>query len=301
MFRLMILVLSVLLSGLSAAMAQNPIDKVKIQTIKVKDGIYMLMGEGGNIGLSIGKDGVIMIDDQYAPLTDKILAAVKKLSDKPVKFIINTHWHFDHTGGNENLGKKGSIIVAHHNIHQRMSAGQFMKVFNMNVPPASEVALPVITFNDEVAFHMNGQTILAKHTPHAHTDGDSYLTFQEDNVVHMGDLFFNGIYPFIDVQSGGSIYGVIEAVGLALTKMDDETKVIPGHGPLSNKKQLENYHHMLITVVDRLTALIKKGLSQEEVIARTPLKDLNPDWQSDFMPADKFISHHYQTIADHHN
>jgi len=297
MKNLLLTVLFWLFGGILPALSQGNMENVQIQTVKVKDGIYMLVGQGGNIGLSIGEDGVFMIDDQFAPLSEKIMAAIKELTDKPVKFLINTHWHFDHTGGNENFGKSGSIIVAHHNIYQRMSVDNFVAAFNMEVPAASKEALPVVTFNDEVTFHMNNLHIAAKHVPNAHTDGDSYITFGDQNVAHLGDLFFNGLYPFIDAGSGGSIYGMIDAIAGILPKLDEETKIIPGHGPLANKQDLQNYHDMLVGVVDALTPLAKKGLSAEDAAKQDPLKDLNDKWGKGFLQPPVFISIVYPTIV----
>ena len=210
--------------------AQQDLENVQIKTIPVADSIYMLIGQGGNIGVSAGDDGIFLIDDQFAPLTGKIRAAVGKISKEPIRFLINTHWHFDHTGGNENLGKAGVVIVAHDNVRQQMSVDQFIELFNREIPASPSIALPVITFNDTTTFHLNGSTIHAFHVEFAHTDGDSVIHFREANVIHTGDVYFNGIYPFIDVDSGGSINGMIAAVNRILALCDDQTKIIPGHG-----------------------------------------------------------------------
>ncbi|MCG8635874.1 MAG: MBL fold metallo-hydrolase, partial [Desulfobacterales bacterium] len=232
-----------LFTGLS--FAQQDLSNVQIKTIKVTPRIYMLEGAGGNIGVSTGDNGVFLIDDQYAPLTDKILGAVSKLSDKPVKFLINTHWHFDHTGGNENIGKGDTIIVAHENVRKRMAAGQVMEAINMTIPPASPHALPVVTFPTGLTFHWNDETIEVLHFPDSHTDGDSVIFFKTANVIHTGDLFFNGFYPFIDAQSGGSLKGMIKSADKILERTDDATKLIPGHGPLATKADLKAYRAML--------------------------------------------------------
>ena len=173
-------------------------EQVSIKTQKVSDNLYMLTGKGGNIGLSVGADGVFMIDDQFAPLSKKIQATIAKITNQPIKFVINTHWHFDHTGGNENMGKGDVIIVAHDKVRERMSHDNFIKAFNKKVPTSPKVALPVITFNDSVTFHLNNQEIQVIHQDNSHTDGDSIVFFKTANVVHMGDIFFNGLYPFID-------------------------------------------------------------------------------------------------------
>jgi glyoxylase-like metal-dependent hydrolase (beta-lactamase superfamily II) len=233
------------LSG--TALAQD-MSKVEIKIHPVRDGIYMLEGQGGNIGLLVGNDGAFLIDDQFAPLTKKILAAVKKLNPKHPKFLVNTHWHFDHTGGNENLGEAGTVIVAHDNIRKRMSTKQFIAAFKRKVPPSPEAALPVITFSDGVTFHWNGETVRVRHIPRAHTDGDSIVHFTKANVIHTGDLVFNGIYPFIDASSGGRLDGVIRGVEALLEMADDDTRFIPGHGPLATMKDLVTYHDMLVGV-----------------------------------------------------
>lgn len=205
---------------------------VVIETTEVANGIYMLVGQGGNIGASIGEDGVFLIDDQFAPLTEKIRNALSAITVQPIKFMINTHWHFDHTGGNENLGNQGVILVAHDNVRKRMSTEGFIEAFNQTIPAAPEIALPSITFSETTTFHLNGQTIEAIHVLNAHTDGDSIIFFREANVIHSGDVFFNGLYPFIDKSSEGSVDGILRAVDLMLSLADNNTRIIPGHGRL---------------------------------------------------------------------
>jgi cyclase len=218
-----------------AALAQEDLSQVEIQTQKLADRVYMMTGSGGNLGLSVGEDAVFLIDDQFAPLTPKIQAAIAKLTDKPVKFVLNTHWHFDHTGGNENLGKGGALIIAHENVRKRLSAEGFIEFLGMKTQPEAKVALPVITFTRDLTFHINGDEVLAHHVARAHTDGDAIVQFRKSNVIHMGDAFFNRIYPFIDTSSGGTVGGVIAAAELVLRLADDDTKIIPGHGPLGKR------------------------------------------------------------------
>jgi len=193
-----------------AALAQD-FSKIEVQATKLTESVYMLTGAGGNLGVSVGEDAVFIIDDQYAPMTDKIAAAIAKITPKPVKFVLNTHWHGDHTGGNENFGKAGALIVGHDNVRKRMSVEQFIEAFNMRVPASPPVALPVVTFAHSVSFHLNGDEIRAIHMASAHTDGDAIVHFLKNDVVHMGDIYFNGMYPFIDFASGGSVDGVIAA------------------------------------------------------------------------------------------
>lgn len=252
-----------------SALAQD-MSEVEISTTPVADSLYMLLGQGGNIGVSVGEDGVFMIDDQFAPLTEKILAAVAKLTDKPVRFLINTHWHFDHTGGNENFGKGGSTIVAHDNVRKRMASEQVIQFFDRTIPASPKIALPIITYSDRISFHMNGQTVDVFHVQHAHTDGDSLIHFNQANVIHMGDTFFNGLYPFIDLGSGGSIQGMIAAADVGLSIADEQTKIIPGHGPLTDKAGLQAYRDMLAEVQSNVAELIKQKKSKKEVVAAKP-------------------------------
>ncbi len=236
----------------------------------------MLIGEGGNIGLSVGEDGVFAIDSQFAPLTEKIQAAIATISSEPIRFLLNTHWHFDHTGGNENFTNTGTVIVAHDHVRERMSRDQFIAGLGMEIPASTATALPIVTFSEDVTFHFNGETIHAAHVDPAHTDGDSIVHFQSANVIHTGDVYFNGLYPFIDVSSGGGINGMIAAVDRVLALADDDTQIIPGHGALSNKAELENYREMLVTVRDRMQAAINAGDSIEAILAM----DLNADYDA---------------------
>lgn len=256
--------------GTSTAYAE--MEDVSIEAQKVSDGVYMLMGRGGNIGLSVGDDATFIIDDQFAPLTDKISAAIAEISDRDVDYVLNTHWHYDHTGGNENFGKRGALILAHDNVHKRMEAGQTMGSGRV-IDPAPKEALPVITFNDQLSLHINGQTITGHHIHHAHTDGDTIVFFREANVIHMGDTFFHGMYPFIDMSSGGNFNGVITAAKTALTLGDADTKIIPGHGPLASKQDLQAYHDMLVVLRDRVRDMLNKGMTLEEIQAAKPTAD----------------------------
>ncbi len=276
---------TVVTSPLAAQSARD----VEIKTVKVADGVYMLTGRGGNIGLSVGDDGVFMIDDQFAPQTEKILAAVSKLSRKPVRFLVNTHWHGDHIGGNENMGKAGAIIIAHDNVRKRMSTDQFMAAFDRSVPASPAGALPVVTFTDAVTFHFNDEELHVFHVTNAHTDGDAIIHFREANVFHMGDTFFNGMYPFIDTGSGGSIDGMIEAADQVLARANRRTKVIPGHGPLGDRKDLRAYRDMLKTVSARIHKMVDEGKSRDEVIAARPTSELDGKWGGRFMKPGQWV------------
>ena len=255
------LMLSVILVS-GVAFAQQ---EVNIVTTDLGSGVYLLKGQGGNIGLFVGEDGVFMIDDQFAPLSDKIKAAVADISDQPVKFIINTHWHGDHTGGNENFAKSGSVIVAHENVRKRMSTKQVIKAFNREVPASAQQALPVITFTEQVNFHINGDDLNVIHVPNAHTDGDAIIHFIKANIIHMGDTLFNGNYPFIDIGSGGSIQGYLQNLENVIELADDKTQIIPGHGVMSNKSSLILYHAMLADIHNNYKILKEQGKSLEEI------------------------------------
>ena len=294
-YRYFLVFLSILIS--SGTQAQE--DKyagVEIKTHQVAPGIYMLVGEGGNIGVSAGADGVFMIDDQFAPLTGKITAAVAALSDQPIRFLVNTHWHYDHSGGNENLGNQGVLIMAHDNVYERMSRDTEIAAFNTVVPASPKVALPVITFNDNVTFHLNGEEIRVVHYRNSHTDGDSVIHFRNANVVHTGDIWFNGFYPFIDVSNGGSIDGVISSIRTLINLVDDDTRIIPGHGPLGDKQGMQGYLEMLEAVRDRMNRLIAEGKSLEEIIELKPNADYDATLGSGFINPDKFLQILYSDL-----
>lgn len=229
-------------------------------------------------------------------MSEQILAAIAKLTDKPVKFVVNTHWHFDHTGGNENLGKQGSVIVAHENVRERLAAGGVIEAFKKTVPPAPSVALPVITFTEAMTFHFNGEAIRVEHVKTAHTDGDGIIYFENANVVHMGDIFFNGFYPFVDASSGGNLKGVIDAVAQVLARIDDKTHIIPGHGPLANKAQLQDYHQMLAEVYARISNLKSGGKTLAQVVAAKPTADLDAKWGKGFLTPDQWVAIIYEAI-----
>ncbi len=277
---------------------QPDYQQAEITATELSAGIYMLTGIGGNVGLSVGDDGAFLVDDELAPMTDKLLAAVASLTDQPVRFVVNTHWHFDHVGGNSAIGNSGAVIVAQENVRQRMARGQFMEVFQMEVPPAERHALPVVTFGDSVSFHWNDDRIDLIHTAAAHTDGDAVVFFHKANVVHTGDLFWNGIYPLIDSQSGGSIGGMIAGVERVLSMTDSETQIIPGHGPLSNRHQLQEYHALLETAQRRIARSYLAGKSVEEVVAARPTAEFDAKWGGGTIPPDNWVAMVYASIAN---
>lgn len=263
--------------------AQQDFSKVEIKVEKLAPGVAVLFGAGGNIGLSYGEDGNALVDDQFAPLTDKIVAAVKTVDPDPVKFVINTHWHGDHTGGNENFGKMGSVIMAHDNVRKRMSVAQAIKRIKMDVPASPKAALPVVTFDTGVTLHLNGDTIHVIHVRNAHTDGDSLVHWQKGDVLHMGDTFFNRTsFPFVDLDSGGSVDGVIAAVRQGLTIAGPNTRIIPGHGKVATKAEMESYLAMLVDIRDKVNVALHAGQTREQAIAAKPAAAYT-------MPADAFI------------
>ena len=275
MRRLLQLLLVLLVSR--PGLAQN-YDTVQVHTTALAKGVYMLAGAGGNMGLAVGEDAVFLVDDEFAPLTPKIRAAIAALSPKPVRFVLNTHWHFDHTGGNKDHGDAGALIVAHDNVRKRMSTDQFIDALKRAEPAAPKGALPVVTFNDSITFHINGDDVLAFHVAPAHTDGDAIVVFKGANVVHMGDVFLSAGFPFVDLSSGGSVHGFIAAAERVLPVLDANTKVIPGHGPLSDKARVKAFHDMLVVMRDRMKKEIAAKHTIEQVLASTITADYDKEW-----------------------
>jgi len=286
MTRMMLAALIAMLAAL--AQAQAP-EEVTVETAEVAPGVYVLYGRGGNIGVSAGADGVFLIDDQYANMTAPVEAALAKLAPTPPRFVINTHWHGDHTGGNENLAARGSVIVAHDNVRARMSVEQFSEFFQRTTPPSPTGALPVVTFSDNLSLHVNGDELRGVHVGHAHTDGDVFIHFRKANVIHTGDLVFHAMYPFVDLDSGGSVDGVIAAVEKMLALADDATRIIPGHGKVTDRKGLEEYRQMLVATRDRMRERVKAGRTLEEVLAEKPFADYDGTLAWQFITAERYI------------
>ncbi|MGO9830506.1 MAG: MBL fold metallo-hydrolase [Myxococcaceae bacterium] len=280
----------VLLAAPPAAAQQQDFSKVTVSTTPVAGSVSMLQGQGGNIGVLVGPEGVLLVDDEFAPLVPKILAAVKALSPKPIRFVVNTHFHHDHVGGNEALGTDGAVIVAQDNVRKRMSTEQFNSFSKSRTPPSPAAALPIITFEDSVRFHLDGEDLEVFHVAAAHTDGDSVVWFKKANVVHAGDVFFNGFYPFIDFGSGGSVNGMVAALDLVLSRINDQTKVIPGHGPLGSKADVQRFRDMLATVGGRIQKAVQGGKSLDQTVASKPTAEFDAAWGGGFLKPDAFVA-----------
>ena len=247
-------------------------DSVEIKATKLTESLYMLEGSGGNIGALVGNDGIIIIDDQFAPLTEKIKTALSKISNKPVRFVINTHFHGDHAGGNENFGGQGAIIVAHDNARKRLSVDYLFEALKQTQKATSYEGLPKVTFADSVTFHLNGETVHVFYAKNAHTDGDVIIHFKGSNIFHTGDVFVRYGFPFIDLGAGGSIDGMIKAVEKLITVTNDQSKIIPGHGAMSTKKDLIDYKNMLVIVRNRVADGMKQGKTLQQIADSDPLK-----------------------------
>ena len=274
----------------SGPVVAQDLSKVEIKSEQVAPGVAVLFGAGGNIGVSYGEDGTILIDDQFAPLTEKIQTAVTTLGAQPVKFLVNTHWHYDHTGGNENLGKAGAVIMAHDNVRVRMAAGQG------DQKPSAKVALPVVTYADGLKLHLNGEEVRVIHMPAGHTDGDSIVHWTKSNVIHMGDLFFLRMsFPFVDASSGGNVRGVIAAADKVLAMADDQTKIIPGHGAVATKADLKQYRDMVAQIVAKVETSAKAGKTLEQIKADRPADGYGVKADG-FITADRFVETVYNMV-----
>jgi cyclase len=296
-----------LLCGRAAVAGQGQdFSKVQIKATKVSGNIYVLEGAGGNIAASIGEDGIVIVDDQFAPLADKIQAALKelKITDKPVRFVINTHYHGDHTGGNEPFSNTGSTVIAQDNVRKRLESGGTAGnggSIKMEAKPASKATLPIITFEHDVTVHLNGEDIRALHFPAGHTDGDSIIFFPKNNVVHMGDDFVRYGFPFIDVASGGSVQGMIDAMEKATAQLPADVKVIPGHGDLSNLDDVRAFVKML----KETSAVVQKALDSHKTLEQMKQEKILEPWREKWAPekgfinADAFIETLFNSLTGH--
>ena len=277
----------------SRLLGQN-FDTVQVTSTKVAGNVHMIVGSGGNIGLMAGDDAAFVVDDQFAPLTPKILAAIKAITPQPVRFVMNTHWHFDHTGGNENMGQAGALIFAHENVRKRMSTEQFIEALKIKQPASPRGALPVVTFTDTVSFHLNGDSIVVFHVAPAHTDGDVMVMFTKANVVHTGDVFVSAGFPFVDRSSGGTINGIISATERLVAVTNADTKIIPGHGPLSDRARVKAYHDMLVVMRDRMKKEIASKHTVDQVLASKITAEYDKDWPNG---RERFLRILYQELS----
>ena len=268
------------LSGFATSLsAQVNYDTVQVRAVQLTPNLHVLFGAGGNIGLSTGPDGTFIIDDQFAPLTQKIVAAIKLITDKPVKFVVNTHWHGDHTGGNENFGNSGAVIVAHENVRKRMSSEQFIAAMNSRTPASPHAALPVVTFSEAVTLHLNGDSVSVTHVSPAHTDGDVIVHFMTANVVHMGDVFNNTGLPFIDRSSGGTSLGVVAAADMVYGMTNAQTRIIPGHGQITDRARLKAWRDAVYAVRERVAREVKAGKTIDAVLAMKLSAEYETEWK----------------------
>ena len=275
-------------------------DEVTVRTTHVAGQVHMLEGRGGNLAVFAGEEGILLVDDQYAPMSDKIREAVGTIHPGPLRFLINTHYHADHTEGNEEVAEPVTVVFAHDNVRQRLTADQFIAGIDYTMKAAPEGDLPVVTFSDRLTFHFNGEAVAAYHTAQAHTDGDSIIHFPDSNVIHMGDVFFNGLYPLIDVNAGGSVQGTIEAVKFALGLCRSGTQVIPGHGPLGNCADLESYGQMLADTSKQVQSLLDQGKKLDDIIAAGPTLRFDERYGQGFIKPDVYVKllHASLTAAD---
>lgn len=282
-----------LIAGANLAVAQQDFSKVEVKAQKVSGNVYMLTGAGGNIGVSAGPDGVLIVDDQFAPLADKIRAALKGINSGKLKFILNTHFHGDHTGGNKEFGPEAPII-AQTNVRKRLMTDQTRG--GRTTPAAPKEAWPVVTFDQSVSVHFNGEEIKAIHFPHGHTDGDSVIFFTGSNVVHMGDDFFAGRFPFVDLDSGGSVDGLVKIIGEIITQIPADAAIIPGHGPVSKLDDLKAYHRMLVET----TGIVRKKMAAGKSLAEIKSEGLGDEWNpwgTGFIGADAWVEAIHRSIS----
>lgn len=293
-----LLLAAVLAAGVTNARAQNP--TVEYTAIQLSDSVYMLKGRGGNVAVSTGNEGLFIVDDQVRSVTGQLLNAIHKLSDKPIRFVLNTHYHGDHVGGNEPIGKGGALIISQDNVRERMAVAQDNNFSKRHTPPYAHVALPLLTFSDRITLHLNSEPVTVYHVANAHTDGDSIVYFPVSNVIHMGDTFFNGQYPYVDLDAGGSIQGIVAAVELALSLANEDTRVIPGHGPLAVTEELRAYHDFLVKAVANVQALVDDGNDLTQIIAAKPTAEWDDRYGKTWITPPQFVAFVYYSLKGIH-
>jgi glyoxylase-like metal-dependent hydrolase (beta-lactamase superfamily II) len=294
--RLLIL-LTIFLSCFAATQQQPPKFDMKLEAVKLTDTLYVLQGAGGNVALFVWEDGALLIDDKIAPVSPQLKAAVAAITPKPIRFVVNSHWHRDHSGGNEALGTDGAVIVAHENVRRRMSVESFVAVFGVTAPPSPPKALPIVTFTRDITLHLGGEEITVTHIAPAHTDGDSFVRFGRANVLHLGDCYLNGSFPVIDSSSGGSYRGTIAAIDTALGMIDARTRIIPGHGAVAGEKELREWRDMLQVMYEHVKRSVAQGKSLDQIKAERPAKQWEDRFTKSFVTSDHPIEMAYEAAT----
>ena len=287
----------ILLSGVPGTPQRPPQFEMEVKTIKLTDNLYVLEGAGGNVAAFFWDEGVLLVDDKLAPASPQVKAAVAAISPKPIRFVVNSHWHRDHSGGNEALTGDGAVIVAHDNVRRRMSVDGFIAVFDRKVPASPPKALPVVTFTRDVTFHLGGEEISVLHVDPAHTDGDSFVRFRTANVLHMGDCYLNGSFPVVDFSNGGVFTGIIAAADSALGMLDPRTRIIPGHGPVATDQDLRQWRAMLATIHARVKKSARAGRSLEQVKAERPTREWDERFPKSFVTSDHVVEEAYRAVT----
>jgi glyoxylase-like metal-dependent hydrolase (beta-lactamase superfamily II) len=268
-----------------------------IRTVKLADNLYVLEGAGGNVAVFVWSEGVLLVDDKLPPASPAVKAAVAALTPRPIRFVVNTHWHRDHAGGNEALAGDGSVIVAHENVRKRMSVDGFIAVFDRKVPASPARALPVVTFTRDVTFHLGEEEISVAHVDRAHTDGDSFVHFRRANVLHMGDCYLGGSYPVIDHSSGGTFAGTVAAAGAALDRVGAKGRIVPGHGPVAGPRDLREWRDMLLTIHERVKKAVAAGQSLEQIKAGRPTREFDERVTRSFVTSDHVVEEAYRAVT----
>lgn len=289
--------LGLLVSSFAVAQQRPPQFEMNIKTIQLTDRLYVLEGAGGNVAVYVWEDGVLLIDDKVAPATAQVKAAVAAITSKPIRFVVNSHWHRDHSGGNEALASDGSVVVAHENVRKRMSVESFIAVFDRKVPASPPKALPIVTFTRDVTFHLGGEEVSVIHVEPAHTDGDSFVRFRKANVLHLGDCYLNGSFPVIDFSNGGTFTGTIAAADTALGMLDARTRIIPGHGAVANEQDVRQWREMLVTIHERVKKSVAAGRSLEQVKAERPTKEWDARFPNSFVTSDHVVEEAYRAAT----
>lgn len=291
------LVVGLLALGVQVTPQRPPQFDMEIKTIKVTDSVYMLEGAGGNVAAFVWDEGVLLVDDKLAPASPKLKAAVAAITAQPIRFVVNSHWHRDHSGGNEILAGDGSVIVAHENVRRRMSVDGFIAVFDRKAPASPPKALPIVTFTRDVTFHLGGEEISVVHVDPAHTDGDSFVHFRTANVLHLGDCYLNGSFPVVDFSNGGVFTGIIAAADTALGMLDTRTRIIPGHGPVATDQDLRHWREMLATIHERVRKSVAAGRSLEQVKAERPTREWDERFPRSFVTSDHVVEEAYRAVT----